>query len=116
VPTEPLTITFGDATVADANRFAGSLADTLRDAHPSVIVDRHRGRADTQDAGTILSIVLAAPAAIAVAKGIAGWLARNAGVQIEVRRKGKVVLRATHLDSKDIPRIAEALAKGDGFS
>jgi hypothetical protein len=45
-----------------------------------------------------------------VAKGIAAWLARNSGARIEIRRKGEVVLTATHLDSKDVPRLAAALS------
>ena len=116
MPAEPLIFSFGDATTAEANRFATSLAEALCDAHPSVSVDRQRERTDTQDAGTILQVVLAAPAAIAAAKGIAAWLARNAGARIEVRNKNKVVLVATHLDSKDVPRIAEALSKGGAFN
>jgi len=57
-----------------------------------------------------LALVVGTAAATALAKGIAAWLARNSGARIEIRRKGKVVLVATHLDSKDVSRIAEAFS------
>jgi hypothetical protein len=52
--TTPLVFSFGDSTTADGNRFAGSLADTLRDLDPSMQVERLRDRADTQDFGATL--------------------------------------------------------------
>lgn len=108
---DPLIISFRDVTTAEANRFASTLADALRDVHPSITVDRHRERANTQDFGASLIVsILGTAAATAVAKGIAAWLARNSGARIEIRRKDKVVLVATHLDSRDVPRIAEALS------
>jgi len=110
--TESLIVTFPDASTAQGNRLASSLADVLRDADPNILVDRQRERTDTQDFGATLAVILGTAAVTAVAKGIAAWLARNSGAQIEIRRKGEVVLRATHLDSKDVPRIAEALSPG----
>ena len=41
-------------------------------------------------------------------KGLAAWIAGNHKGTVVIRHRGKVVLEATHLDSKDIPRIAEA--------
>jgi len=108
--TESLIITFGDASTAEGNQFASTLAEALRDIDPSIIVERQRERADTQDFGATLAVIVGTAAATALAKGIAGWLARNSGARIEIRRKGEVVLVATHLDSKDIPRIAEAIS------
>jgi membrane-associated two-gene conflict system component 1 (EACC1) len=107
---EALVIRFADASVAEGNQLANTLADALRDVDSSVIVDRQRERSDTQDFGASLAVMLGTAAATAVAKGIGAWLARNSGARIEIRRKGKVVLVATHLDSKDVPRIAEALS------
>jgi len=79
---------------------------------PHVSVERRRERPDTQDFGATLSVILGTAAVTAIAKGIAAWLARNSGAQIEIRRNGRVVLRASHLDSKDVPQIAEALSSG----
>lgn len=107
---ETLVISFADTSTAEGNRFASTLAETLRDVDPSIIVDRQRERPDTQDFGASLAVMMGTAAATAVARGITAWLARNSGARIEIRRKGKIVLVATHLDSKDIPRIAEALS------
>ena len=107
--TESLLFTFPDASVAEGNRLASSLADALQDMDPNIVVDRQRERADTQDFGATLAVILGTAAVTAVAKGIAAWLARNSGARIEIRRKGELVLLATHLDSHDVSRIAEAL-------
>ena len=107
---DPLVISFADASTAEGNRLASSLADVLRDVDPRITVNRERERADTQDFGATLAVVMGTAAATAVAKGIGAWLARNSGARIEIKRKGKLVLVATHLDSKDVPRIAEALS------
>jgi hypothetical protein len=100
---------FGNATTADGNRFAGTLADTLRDLDPSIEVKRLRERGDTQDLGASLAVILGTAAATALAKGIASWLARNSGVKIEIRREGQLVMTASHMDSADVPKLAAAL-------
>jgi len=104
-------VTFPDCSIAEGNRLAGTLSDALRDVDPSIVVDRQRERPDTQDFGATLAILLGSAAATALAKGVVAWLARNSGARIEIRRKGKVVLLATHLDSNDVPRIAEAFSR-----
>jgi len=110
MPSDVLVISFADASTAEGNRLASTLAETLRDIDPSIVVDRQRECSDTQDFGASLVVMLGTAAATALARGIAAWLVRNSGARIEIRRKGKLVLVATHLDSKDIPRIAEVLS------
>ena len=107
---EGLIVSFANTSTAEGNRLASTLAEALREVDPGIVVDRQRERSDTQDFGASLAVMLGTAAATAVAKGIAAWLARNSGARIEIRRKGKVVLIATHLDSKDVPRLAEALS------
>jgi len=111
MPKDGLVLRFADTSVAEGNRLAASLADALRDCDPAVRVDRERERADTQDFGASLSIILGTAAVNALAKGIASWLQRNSGARIEIRRDNNVVLTATRLDSGDVPKIAEALAR-----
>jgi len=106
---EALIIAFPDATAAEANRLAGTLADTLRDTDPTVVVQRIRNRADTQDLGASLALVLGTAAVTAIAKGIAAWLARNSGAKMTIRCRGKVVI-IEHADSKDLPRIVAAIS------
>jgi hypothetical protein len=110
VRAEPLIVTFPSTSAAESNKLANTLASALRDIDRSVVVERQRERPDAQDFGSSLSVILGTAAATAVAKGVAAWLARNSGAQIEIRRNGKVVLTATHLDSKDVPRITEAFS------
>jgi hypothetical protein len=106
-----MVLRFRDASMAEGNRLAGSLGNVLRDCDPSVRVERRREQSDTQDFGASLGVILGTAAANAVAKGIAAWLGRNSGVKLEIRRGDKVVLTATHLDSGDVSRIAEALSR-----
>ena len=111
MPTDSLIVTFPDASAAEGNHLASTLADALRDVDPKIVVDRQRERPDTQDFGASLAVVLGTAAVDAFAKGIATWLTRNSGARIEIRRKGKLILLATHLDSKDVPRLAEAISR-----
>lgn len=111
--TDSLIVTFPEASTAEGNRYASTLADALRDVDRNIVVERQRQRPDTQDFGASLALVLGTAAVTELAKGIATWLARNSGARIEIRRKGEVVLVATHLDSKDVPRIAEAISPGE---
>ncbi len=110
MPIESLIVTFPEASAAEGNRLANTLADSLRDIDPSITIDRQRDLPDAQDFGATLAVILGTAAATAVARGIAAWLARNSGVQIEIRRKGELILTASHLDSKDIPQIAKVLS------
>lgn len=105
-----LAFSFGDSNTADGNRFAGSLADTLRSLDPGIQVERVRERADTQDFGATLAVILGTAAVNTLAKGIAAWLARNSGAKIEIRREGQLIMTATHMDSHDVPKLAEALS------
>lgn len=90
--------TFDDCSLADANRLARSLADALRDIDPNIVVDRQQDLPHTQDLGASPVVMLGTSAVTAVAKGMGPWLARNSDARIQVRRNGKIVLTATHLD------------------
>jgi hypothetical protein len=108
---EPLVIIFPDASLAEGNRLASSLADAVRDLDPNIVTERRRDRPDTQDFGAGLAIILGTAAAREVAKGIAAWLKRNSGAVIEIRLRGEVVFSGSHLEKGEAARIAEAFAK-----
>jgi hypothetical protein len=110
---QPLIISFGDTSTADGNRLAGSLAETLKHSTPDIIVERRRERADTQDFGSTLAVIVGTAAFNSMAKGIATWLARNSGAKLEVRREGKLLVTATHLESSDVARIVSALSRNE---
>jgi hypothetical protein len=100
-------ITFPDVSAAARSRLASGLRDTLAHvksiSNPSVL----RERPDTQDSGTILSVVLAAPAVVMAVNALAAWLDReHASVTIE-RPDGTVVLK--DMKSGDVPNAIEAL-------
>src|SRR5262249_9174024 len=100
-------ITFPDVSAAARTRLASDLRDTLAQvsgvSNPSVL----RERLDTQDPGTIVSVVLAAPAVVVAVKALGAWLVReHASVTIE-RPDGTIVLK--NMKSGDIPNAIEAL-------
>ncbi len=111
MPAVPVVFSFANATTADGNRFAGSLAETLRDIDPDIRVERIRGSAKTHRIfGASLAVVLGtAVRPPPLPRGIAAWLARNSGAKLEILREGQVVMRAGHLDSADVPKLAQAL-------
>jgi hypothetical protein len=110
---DPLLITFADTSTAEGNRLASSLAEALRDLDPGIIVARQRERPDTQDFGASLAVILGSTVVTTVARGLVAWLSRNSGARIEIRRKGGLVLSASHLDSKDVSQIVKALSSED---
>jgi Effector Associated Constant Component 1 len=110
---DAILISFANVSTAEANQLASSLAEVLRDVDPGIVVDRQRERPDTQDFGASLAVVLGTAAATAFAKGIAAWLSRNSGACVEIRCKGKPVVIASHLASKDVSRIVEVLSSED---
>lgn len=61
---------------------------------------------DTQDFGTTLALVLRTPAVIAVARGLAAYLART-GTTVRIKKDGEVVLKNVRGD--DAAKIVAAL-------
>ena len=109
MPQQPFLITFPDASLAEANKYASDLAAALRELDPSLSVEQQRERSDTQDFGATLAIILGTASVTALAKGVAAWLARHSGAKIQINADGSVI--ATNLDSRDAAKIAEALAR-----
>jgi hypothetical protein len=102
-------ITFPGSSTAEANRYAAELGAALREIDEELKVEQQRDRADTQDFGATLAIILGTASATAVAKGVAAWLARHSGAKIQINADGSVV--ASNLDSRDAARIADAFAR-----
>jgi hypothetical protein len=101
---------FPDAGINDANRYARSLRDTLRELDESgARLEVQRNDPESQDFGATLVLVLGTSAVAALAEGIKTWLSRNSGARIEILQNGRIV--AEHLDSKDAAAIATALSQ-----
>jgi hypothetical protein len=102
-------LNFTGAEAADGNRYASNLRDFLLDLGVKVRVEKRGENPASQDFGSTLVLVLGTTAISTLAQGIAVWLQRNAGARITLRTThGEVV--AEGLDSKDVPRIVEALS------
>lgn len=101
---------FPETETDKANRYARSLADSLRDLLDSGDeVSVSRDNPESQDFGATLVLVLGTTAVTALAEGIKAWLQRNSGAQLEILSDGTVV--AKNLESKDAASIAQALSK-----
>ncbi|MGA2127067.1 MAG: hypothetical protein ABSG76_13040 [Xanthobacteraceae bacterium] len=101
------TIEFGDVPLADAVEMAGELGRILLDTGPDVSVARRRSDPNTQDPGSILAVVLAAPAVVAVARGIADYirLRRKARITIKCNGQQVVVSNVSAADAVEIARL-----------
>jgi hypothetical protein len=100
-------ISFEGCDAAEATQLANGLEQELRESGKAE-VSLNKARADSQDFGTTLILVLGTPAAIALAKAITVFLQRHSGATIKITKSGEVI--ATNLDSRDASRIAEAFA------
>ena len=90
------------------------LKEAILDTTPDVQATVERGDAESMDAGTILSIVLATPAIIEVAKGIAAFLNKRGtrSGRLVVERPGsdgRVERWVWEGDSPDVASVAAAL-------
>ena len=101
-------LAFPDETAASKSQFASSLGDHLRGIDPMVKLEILRENPDSQDAGTILSIVLSAPSVVLAVRTIAAWVTRNNQAKVDITtRTGTIVVRG--LESSDVPKAIEAL-------
>jgi hypothetical protein len=70
VPLETFIIRFSETSLADANQYAASLADSLKEIDRSIQVQQQRDRPDTQDFGATLAIILGTAAITAITKNL----------------------------------------------
>jgi hypothetical protein len=67
---------------------------------------REKEDENTQDAGTILTIVLGSSAVVAVAKGVSNWLVKHRDVQLEIT-KGDTKMKVNNLTTDVALEILE---------
>ncbi len=106
-------ITFPGSTDGEANQLAGALQRRLVEADREISVRRERQNPHSQDGGATLAIILGSAAVTSVAKGIASWIARNAGTTIRIHSPDGTwvdVRNATGQDTAEI--VGAALRKG----
>lgn len=104
------TLTFENGSVADANRWASELKEFILDATDEVEVEQERDNPYSQDLGTMLSLALGAPAAVATAKAIGRWLNLHREASIRIKTKNGEI-EAKNLTHEDVVKLAELLLK-----
>jgi len=103
-----LTISFPEIAKGEASKRANSLADLIEGCDRSVSVKHVKERVDSQDAGTILQIVLGAASLRLISSGIKVWLERNSGCNISIT-KGKI--RIDHISSENAAAALHEIMK-----
>ena len=104
--TRTFSIAFPEESGHSANAAAASLAEALRDVDASIAVSREKANPNTQDPGSILTIVLGSTPAAAVAAGIAAWIRmRRLVVRINTQDRSIEVSGS----SKDAARVIESV-------
>jgi hypothetical protein len=105
---QKLTVQFQELPMNEANKYANSLTDLIVDCDASAEVKRSKLNPDTQDAGTVLQIVLAAASVKLVAAGIKAWLERNSGCQISITTDS---IQINNINSTNAAKVLEAIMK-----
>jgi hypothetical protein len=111
---QQLVLRFENLSAREAALAAQDLQNVLTEAAPGIEVAIQRDRAEAQDLGATLVLVLGTPAIIAVAKGIAGFIGKRGerSGTLVIERKGpdgrveRVVFEGA---SADAAKLAETL-------
>ena len=101
-------IRFEELSSAEAGVQAQILKEYLLDAAPDVSARVERTERDNMDLGATLILVLGTPAILAIAKGIAAFVARERKGKLIIEHDGTVVFEG---NSSDAAKVAEASAK-----
>lgn len=106
---EQITVTFVDATMAQKNILAEDLrADLLGRGVTKDALSVTKESSSTQDAGTILTVILSSGAVLALAKGLAIFAAKSAS-KISIKLpSGESILITGDAATKD--NVAETVA------
>src|SRR5690349_17843679 len=90
--TRAVRLTLSGMSASEADRLAGELQQQLLAQVPQATIERESNKSNTMDFGATLVLVLGSASVVAVAKGIAAWLARRPNATIEyVKENGDLV-------------------------
>ena len=104
-------IKFEKTSVSEAGTLAEDLRQVILDAHPDTSAARRRDDSSSMDFGTMLEVMLAAPAIIAVAKGVQAWLERHHAVTLRVEKPDGTLI-AENLTPKRAVELARLMQEG----
>jgi hypothetical protein len=100
---------------ANANVMTSRLRQELLDlGEPKLDAKLRKESRETMDAGSTIALILAAPSAVAVARGIAQWIAREgerAGKLVIETPAGKVVATGHAAKNIDVAKAVSALTQ-----
>jgi hypothetical protein len=105
---EPVWITFLGVTDAEGDKLAGSLLSTLRETDRNLSAERRKADPQSQDYGSILTLVLGSAAVGSVAKGVAQWIARHAGTTIRIQSPDGTSVDIKNATGQDTAQIVQA--------
>lgn len=107
-PVLKYTIRFDMLETADAGRAAESLRRALHESDQGIEARRVRIDPDAMDFGAALEIMLAAPAVVELARGIANWLARSHTSKLTIiAHDGTTIVE--NIGARDAVGLAEKL-------
>jgi hypothetical protein len=105
-----LLISFSDVTLDEAGSNAEDLKRHLEMVAPAVQAEQRRTDNHAQDMGATLAVILAGPAVVALARGIADWIrmqAKKPGLVIK-NSQGKEILRINDMSASDLRALLES--------
>jgi hypothetical protein len=101
-------IKFTDVSLAEANRYASELRDTILDSAPDIQVERRREDNRTQDFGATLVLILGTSSVTVLAKAIGDWLKLRNSASLKVETpEGHILVK--NITSKEAAKLAELL-------
>lgn len=106
---DEILISFPNASAAEANSYAQTLANDLKDSEMGLTVAIRKDMPATQDFGSTLVLVLGTAAATKVAAGISRWIARHSGARVLLKKPDGTELLVENADSGSAAKIVAAL-------
>ncbi|QHI35135.1 hypothetical protein IMCC3317_04810 [Kordia antarctica] len=100
-------ISFDNVSFRDKQVLANELANILSKS-ADLQNELLKERPNTQDAGTIIAVILGAPAVVAVSKGIVNWLIKHREVKLTFK-KGDSEFHVENISSNDLDTIINGL-------
>jgi len=102
---EKLTVTFDNVTLAEAGQLATELQAYLR-YNIDLETEINKEERNTQDMGTVLTIILGSKAIVEISKGLSAWLLKKQSRKITIRKNGDII--GKNLSSKEIKEILDS--------
>jgi hypothetical protein len=113
-PVERYEIDLEDVPADERSGLAAELRDHLLDEDPALAVEQVRSDPRTQDFGATLLVTAAAPAAVALARGLQKWLAARNTSSVVVKLGNGREVRVTNVSGRRADELARDLSGRDG--